>query len=218
MTDIAFIPDFLEFDKLLIKIGDKYYYNIEYSKQQLIDKINQHPNYKVRNKALQDLELINESVYTDFIDVHTENNDALRWAAEKGDIDMVKFLVEKGADINANDGLALFLAANIGNYDMVKYLVEKGADIHACNDSALCCAAENGSLDVLKFLVEKGADINANGSVLAWAVYSKNLDMIEYLVEQGADISANNYQVLEWAKQNKHTKVLKYLKSVKKSR
>ena len=177
MTDVAFIPDFLEFDKLLIKIGNNYYYDgKEYSKQELIDKINQHPNYKVRNKALQDLELINESVYTDFIDVHTKNNGALRCAAEEGYLDVVKFLVEQGADIHADDNYSLRISAYNGNYDIVKFLVEQGAD-----NNTLCFAVHSGNLDVVKFLVEQGADIHDNGSVLSWAVYSGNLDIIEYL-------------------------------------
>ncbi len=41
---------------------------------------------------------------------------------------------------------------------MVKYLVENGADIHANNDYALECASENDHLSVVKYLVENGED------------------------------------------------------------
>jgi ankyrin repeat protein len=37
----------------------------------------------------------------------------------------------------------------------VKYLVEQGADIHADDDRALIWTANNGHLEVVKYLVEK---------------------------------------------------------------
>jgi hypothetical protein len=53
-------------------------------------------------------------------------------AVQKGQDDLVKSLVEKGADVNVvgqNDKLpALHEAAYIGNVDMLKYLIANGAD------------------------------------------------------------------------------------------
>ena len=155
MTDVAFIADFLEFDKLLIRIGNDYYCEWQYYiKQELIDKINQQPDYTVRNKALQDLELIDESKYTDFIDVHAYRNEALSLAAEYGHLDVVKCLVEQGANIHDCNDCALRLAAEKGHLNVVQYLVEQGADIHALDNYALRCAAENGHIEVVKYLVE----------------------------------------------------------------
>ena len=153
MTDVAFIPDFLEFDKLLIRIGNRYFYNyISRTKQQLIDKANKHPDYKVRNKALQDLDLIEESQYTDFIDVHAEKNYTLSFAARYGCLDAVKFLVEQGADIHADNNLALRCASPHGHLDVVKYLVEQGADISSCNYESIRWAKENNRTEVVKYL------------------------------------------------------------------
>ena len=45
---------------------------------------------------------------------------------------------------------ALRCAAENGHFEVVKLLVEKGADIHALNDYALRYAAENGHLEVVK--------------------------------------------------------------------
>ena len=53
------------------------------------------------------------------------------------------------------------LAANKGHLDVVRYLVEVGADKdHAQNQGATpsYIAAENGQLDVVHHLVEVGAD------------------------------------------------------------
>ena len=48
-----------------------------------------------------------------------------------------------------------------GRVNIVKYLVDNGANIHADDDCALREAAVNGYLEVVKYLVEKGANIHA---------------------------------------------------------
>ena len=85
-------------------------------------------------------------------DIHTDNDYALRWAAFDGYLEIVKYLVERGADIHANNDFALRKASNNGYLEVVKYLVEHGADIHAANDSALKGAAEYGHTEVVEYL------------------------------------------------------------------
>jgi ankyrin repeat protein len=64
---------------------------------------------------------------------------------------------------------ALGCCAEMGHLEMVKYLVEQGADIHAKDDSALRWSAEKGHLDVVDYLMEQGADINAyDDFLLRW--------------------------------------------------
>ena len=51
-------------------------------------------------------------------------------------LELVKYLVEHGADINAKDksgNTALMIASKDMNLEMVKYLVEHGADVNAKN-------------------------------------------------------------------------------------
>ena len=65
-------------------------------------------------------------------------------AASDGDLDIVKRLVESGADIHSKDDQALSIAAMFGHLEVVKYLVEVGADIHSEDDRALRIAASRG--------------------------------------------------------------------------
>ena len=105
----------------------------------------------------------------------------LRQASEKGQLEVVKYLVEIGVDID-ND--ALVRASQNGHLAVVKYLVEQGADIHADDDVALLWASEEGHLDVVKYLVDQGADIHAdNNRALRGAVFTGHLDIVKYLVE-----------------------------------
>ena len=96
----------------------------------------------------------------------------LHSAAESGSLEIVKYLVEHGADVNGNNEgnlSVLHYAAEFGSLEMVKYLVEHGADVNGNNEgnlSVLHSAAESGSLEMVKYLVEHGADINiGNGTI-----------------------------------------------------
>ena len=51
-----------------------------------------------------------------------------------------------------------------GYLNIVKYLVDNGADIHADNDCALRWAARKGNLEVVQYLVGNGANIHADNA------------------------------------------------------
>lgn len=94
----------------------------------------------------------------------------LAWAIDSGQLTAVKFLVQRGANINAHFGLpkrtALQQAAEGGNVDIVVYLVEADADINARNKfgrTALHHARRGQGKDprkteeVVRYLMSKGA-------------------------------------------------------------
>lgn len=54
-----------------------------------------------------------------------DKEEALRWAADKGCLDIVKYLVEQGADIHARNECALRWASEKGHRDVVKFLKEQ---------------------------------------------------------------------------------------------
>jgi len=58
----------------------------------------------------------------------------LHFAANNGHVDVVRFLLEKGANVNAQDHRGrtpLHLAALDGHVDVVRFLLEKGANVNA---------------------------------------------------------------------------------------
>ena len=117
---------------------------------------------------------------------------------QKGDLEMLKYLIEHHEESDAKPKNESLMSASFnGHLHLVKYLVENGADLNAKNyrdDTVLIQASFGGHLDVIKYLVEIGADINARGykndTVLIDAAYSGFLKVVEYLVENGADVNA----------------------------
>ncbi|GHT44625.1 hypothetical protein FACS189454_02570 [Planctomycetales bacterium] len=79
--------------------------------------------------------------------------------APNASIEMVRLLVDNGADVNINNGFSLFVAAEKGNYKIVEYLIDKGADINArCEGSTpLEIAKRNGHTAIVRLLREKAA-------------------------------------------------------------
>jgi ankyrin repeat protein len=110
-------------------------------------------------------------------------------------IDMVQFLIEKGANVNARDnrgGTALLEA----KLDLAEMLIEKGADVNAQIDcgTLLEIASRGGKLDIVKLLIEKGAHVEDShgefGSALiaASCSFEDNPGIVNVLLQSGANI------------------------------
>lgn len=120
-----------------------------------------------------------------------------------GQMELVKLLLEKGAEVSFrdNDGrTSLHLAACIGSEKIVQELLRFGADPSEWDFHRTCtslhCAAASGDVETVKILLEAGADVNAGimgRSPLHYAVLSNNSNCVETLLKAGA--SPNNPQV-----------------------
>lgn len=89
----------------------------------------------------------------------------------------------------------LWTASTLGHLDLVKELVDRGADIEHTTDSKsspLRGAAFDGHIDVVKYLVKKGANIDKPNQVgqspLTIAAAMKQIETVKYLIEHGANV------------------------------
>jgi ankyrin repeat protein len=129
------------------------------------------------------------------------------------EIEMIKVMLENGADIHAFKDFALQLASENGRLKVIKFLLENGADIHAYKDFSLQCAVSNGDLKTTKFLLENGANIHAmDDCVIKSAVENNDLKMIKLLFENGADIHADRDYIILWAKRQEYKRIMSFLK------
>jgi ankyrin repeat protein len=139
-------------------------------------------------------------------------NELLDLASKTGELSLVKFAAENGANIDGYDGWALQMATRNGHLEIVKYLVEHGADIHKYQGLALRLASQNGHLAIVKYLMEHGANIyERNDEALRWASEKGHLEVVKYLVEHGANIHACDDIALRYAIHNGYLEVVKYL-------
>jgi ankyrin repeat protein len=126
-----------------------------------------------------------------------------------GQLEMVKYFIEQGADVQSYDNLAL--AKAVYNLDIIKYLIENGADIHTRDEYLLIINSRDGIFKTVKYLVENGADIHTqNDQALNYASENGHLEIIKYLVEHGANIKL---AFIKKAKYKRHYEVVKYLES-----
>ncbi|MEW6672240.1 MAG: ankyrin repeat domain-containing protein [Thermodesulfobacteriota bacterium] len=122
---------------------------------------------------------------------------ALTTASFKGQTDVVKDILNKGADVNERSGCglgwdpnvtALTCAAHGGHMETVKVLIEKGADVNArSNDgwTPLVSAAYAGHADIAKLLIERGADVDVTMAFLdRWPLGKDGFKLLERLVKK----------------------------------
>lgn len=153
------------------------------------------------------------------------NNEELMEACEKGELEKVKSIIEKGIDIDLeyNNWTPLTKASEKGHLNIVKYLVENGAKINKENGhdwTALMCASMNGHSDIVEYLVENGAGVNIKNEdghtalILVSNEDKEHLNIIQYLVDNGADINIKNNDgdtALIIASKKEHLCIIKYL-------
>lgn len=104
---------------------------------------------------------------------------------------------------------ALGLAARVGYLEIVRLLLERGADVDACHTnggtgtSALISATEEGHLDIVELLLKYGASVDAGHEMddhgctaLMSAAIRGHLDILRVLLDHVANVNAavENYK------------------------
>ncbi|WP_459500879.1 suppressor of fused domain protein [Bacillus sp. C1] len=142
----------------------------------------------------------------------------LHVAATHGKLEIVKRLIELGADINKRGGVygggALNQAASKGQFEIVRYLLTSGAemDVSEPERNPLFGAIQGGYIDIVKLLIENGID----SRVKYTGEYMKNMDALAFAHEQGQIEIANlldstKKEVYKDTGENAKTDILDYI-------
>jgi beta-lactamase regulating signal transducer with metallopeptidase domain len=125
-------------------------------------------------------------------------DEALLQAAERGALDRMRRLLDRGAHADAaiqGDGSPLIAAARRGQIEAMKMLIAAGANVNRGvrgDGSALIMAAREGHLDAVRLLLENGADIDlgvpGDGNALIMAAGEGRLDVVRFLLDRGASL------------------------------
>ncbi|XP_028131929.1 uncharacterized protein LOC114327487 [Diabrotica virgifera virgifera] len=152
----------------------------------------------------------------------------LHWAAFKDRLEIARFLIEKGADINAADKgpygkRPIHVAAENNNKDIIEFFLGKKAGINDTDKQGytpLHYAAWRGRLEVTQLLVDRKANINAADTSTAGkkpihvAAENNNENIIGFLLSKGVsidDADKNGRTPLHYAAEFDQFEVAKFL-------
>ncbi len=129
-------------------------------------------------------------------------NEGLRYAIEKGQLEDVKKFIGAGADVNDRGGdsyrTSVLMDAIMDNKpEIAEILIAHGADVNAKFGSGSGVTAlmhASSSLALTKLLLNHGADVNArndyDGSTAI--MMAENPDVIKLLIDHGVDLNIRN--------------------------
>ncbi|MFP3873108.1 MAG: ankyrin repeat domain-containing protein [Thiohalophilus sp.] len=143
-------------------------------------------------------------------------------AAEQGDLDTVRSLLDKGAVVDARDNCLwtpLMRAAQNGHLDVVQTLLQAGADINAKDRDgyhALTAVVITDQVAILEYLIEQGIaldvqDDERDWTALMWAASEGREEMVEILLANGADRTvqgSDGKTALDLAAEHHHGKIV----------
>ena len=128
----------------------------------------------------------------------------LMYAAGEGRFDVVKYLINHGADVsktNVDKETALHYASEYGQLKVAELLLSRGAGIDVedkwCR-TPLMLAAARGHSDILLCLINHGADLNKTKfnvhkrTALHYAIEYGHLKVVELLLSKGAGIDVED--------------------------
>ena len=125
----------------------------------------------------------------------------LRAASYKGHIDVVRVLLDHGANVNTSDkkNTPLISAYHGRHLEIMRLLLGNGADVDApddLDDSVLNRASKHGQADVIHLLLQHNADVNYKGFLdwtpLQGALLYGQTKVVQLLLDHGADVAQSS--------------------------
>lgn len=136
--------------------------------------------------------------------------DSLLQCCRHGDLEIVKFLLDNGAIIYVDD--ALEISCIQGWYEIVRLLIEYGADVQYGEDFALRSAIDEHHRKVVKLLLDNGADIHTHNEYpLIQACRNNDRKIVRLLLDYHADVHVDNEDPLCLASESGHTEIVEML-------
>lgn len=129
-------------------------------------------------------------------------------AAQNGDLEDVKDLIDAGASVDAavqGDGSPLIVAARSNRLAVVVELLNRGADVNLAvsgDGNPLIAAAAEGAEKIVDLLLSHGAAIDlvvpGDENALIQAAGHGHFAIVKMLVERGADVNARVWADRSW--------------------
>ncbi len=138
-------------------------------------------------------------------------------AAEHGNENIIKLLLNHGLDPSFNENVAIRHAAENGHENIVKLLLSLPEENNIDPFEALVGATEREHLNIAELAVEDPRiDLSVDDNqIIQMAAERGDKKVVEFLLslpyEKGVDPSANDNQAIKWAYENGHTEIVNLL-------
>lgn len=187
------------FDELLI-----YLPQISYDKNNLVHY--RHLAFACQYGYLDIVKMLIEERNTS---INYNQNYLIRNACEKGQIEIVKYLVSKGADPTLYNNSCIKRAIINEHLELVEYLLSIGCDATKWITKAI----STSNINIIRLLENYNYNIIQNELSLIHAIDTLNYPLIKYLVENGADVSIRSHYPLRYAAAHRVKKIVELLLS-----
>jgi hypothetical protein len=149
-------------------------------------------------------------------DPSADDNRAIKWAASKGHIEIVKLLLaDKRVDPSAEYNYAIIWASYNGYTEIVKLLLaDDRVDPSANNNYAIRYTANKGHIEIVKLLLnDKRVDPSAEYNyAIRYAAENGHIEIVKMLLaDDRVDPSADNNYVIRFAASYGQTEIVKLL-------
>ena len=137
--------------------------------------------YAVREKSFAAADALLEYPGTDVNVRNRVGDSALMFAAQHGEVELVRRLIARGAEVNKPGWTPLHYAATTGQIAVIELLLENHAYVDAASENGttpLMIAARENQVRAARLLVERGADPSLRNEA--------GLDATGYLTRVGA--------------------------------
>lgn len=138
---------------------------------------------------------------------------------ESNGLKLVKTLITNGAKINEP---LLMCPVYRGDINLVKFLISNGVDVNLQNDygsTALMSASQTGYIEIVRLLLAAGSDVNKRDnkgySALRIAVLHNSLNVFKLLIQAKADIEADKNSILIDSCRGNYTEIVKLMLEAK---
>ena len=144
-------------------------------------------------------------------------------AAVSGSLDAMKFLVERGADVNAQNAFgSTALVWSATDLAKIRFLIEHGANVNATTKTgrtaAFVAAMSTPSSEIVRYLVSRGADLKARdafgNTMLTAAAVGDDVETVRMALDAGVDpnvVGATRITPLVYASYNGNAAVTSLL-------